>query len=227
MSTFTLEIKPAPELTALIEKLLAAISPRSVTFTPNVSPQSPEELAARARMNPHAAATALPPRPAASAMPPQSPVYAQPPIPQQQFRPGPGAPGYPINVGPMQAAPYAMGNAPAVPTAPPAAPIHNHPAPPANPQLAPAGATPAGTAISAGPSTSQPGGYPSNAAPIATAPAYEKDDLARATATLADAGKIHEINQLFQQFQIQRMDQLPKERYGEYATALRGLGARI
>jgi hypothetical protein len=40
-------------------------------------------------------------------------------------------------------------------------------------------------------------------------------------------GKIQQIQQLFQQFGIQQLTALPKERYGEYATALRGLGVKI
>lgn len=129
-----------------------------------------------------------------------APTYAP-----QQYRPQPG---------PTPAAPYATGNAPVVPTAPLAAPIRN-------PQPAPVNPTPVG------PLTAQQAAAPSNAAPVATAPAYERDQLARAASTLVDEGKMQQIQQLFQQFQIQRMDQLPKERYGEYATALRGLGVRI
>lgn len=135
-------------------------------------------------------------------MPPRSaPTYAP-----QQYRPQPG---------PTPAAPYAVGSAaPGVPTAPPAAPIRSQQPAPVNP-------TPVG------PSTAQPAAAQSNPAPVAAAPAYEQDQLARAASTLVDAGKMQQVQQLFQQFQIQRMDQLPKERYGEFATALRGLGVRI
>ena len=64
-------------------------------------------------------------------------------------------------------------------------------------------------------------------APVAAAPQYTREQLARATAVLADMGKIQQIQQLFQQFGIQQLTALPKERYGEYATALRGLGVKI
>ena len=76
------------------------------------------------------------------------------------------------------------------------------------------------TPMPAGRSTAQP-------APVAAAPVYTQEQLARATATLADAGKAQQIQQLFQQFSIQQLTALPKERYGEYATALRQMGVRI
>lgn len=105
----------------------------------------------------------------------------------------------------------------AVNTTPVAGPAPSQPVPTA----------PSTKPMSAGQSTVQPAAVPSNAAPVANAPTYEIEQLARATATLADAGKMQQIQQLFQQFQIQQLTQLPKERYGEYATALRQLGVRI
>ncbi|MDL2252639.1 hypothetical protein LJC49_01015 [Ruminococcaceae bacterium OttesenSCG-928-I18] len=56
---------------------------------------------------------------------------------------------------------------------------------------------------------------------------YALDDLARAGASLMDTGKSGEAMALLGQFGIQTLTQLPPERYGEYATALRGLGAKI
>jgi hypothetical protein len=38
---------------------------------------------------------------------------------------------------------------------------------------------------------------------------------------------MQQIQQLFRQFGIQQLTALPKERYGEYATALRQLGVRV
>ena len=72
-----------------------------------------------------------------------------------------------------------------------------------------------------------PTATPGNQAPTAAAPTYTQDQLARATATLADAGRMQQIQQLFQQFGIQQLTALPKERYGDYATALRQMGVRI
>lgn len=68
---------------------------------------------------------------------------------------------------------------------------------------------------------------PAPAAPTAESHAFTFDDLARAASSLMDAGKQQQLLGLLQQFGIQRLDQLPKERCGEFATALRGLGARL
>ncbi len=65
------------------------------------------------------------------------------------------------------------------------------------------------------------------AAPTAPPPTYAFDDLARAASTLMDAGKQQELVGLLGSFGVQALTQLPKERYGEFATALRGLGAQI
>jgi hypothetical protein len=56
-------------------------------------------------------------------------------------------------------------------------------------------------------------------------PEYDFNQLATATMQLQQAG--HNIFELFQQFSIQALNQLPKERYGEYAAALRQRGAKI
>jgi len=63
--------------------------------------------------------------------------------------------------------------------------------------------------------------------PTAQAPTYTLDQLAQAAAVLRDAGKLPQLQGLLQQFGIQSMQQLPPERYGEFATALRGMGAKI
>ncbi len=68
---------------------------------------------------------------------------------------------------------------------------------------------------------------PPAAAPTAPPPTYAFDDLARAASTLMDAGKQQELVGLLGSFGVQALTQLPKERYGEFATALRGLGAKI
>ena len=63
--------------------------------------------------------------------------------------------------------------------------------------------------------------------PTAQAPTYTLDQLAQAAAVLRDAGKLPQLQGLLQQFGIQSMLQLPPERYGEFATALRAMGAKI
>ena len=60
-----------------------------------------------------------------------------------------------------------------------------------------------------------------------TAPNYTYEDLARAAAPLMDVGKINDVLALIQSFGVQALTQLPKEQYGAFATALRGMGARI
>ena len=42
-----------------------------------------------------------------------------------------------------------------------------------------------------------------------------------------DAGKISELQALMQKYGVASMMEIPKEKYGELATDLRALGARI
>lgn len=69
------------------------------------------------------------------------------------------------------------------------------------------------------------------AAPVVpTAPAKKKytlDELLAATAPLMDAGKIAELQALMQKFGVPSMMDIPEEKYGELATALRELGAEL
>ncbi len=81
------------------------------------------------------------------------------------------------------------------------------------------------TAFVTPPTQQMPGG-PSNTVPT-SAPVYTFDDLARAAGPLMDAGKTADLQALLRSFNVQALTQLPKEQYGAFATALRGLGARI
>ena len=65
------------------------------------------------------------------------------------------------------------------------------------------------------------------AAPTAPPPQYDVEMLGRAAAPLAAAGKRQELYNLLQSFGVQSINELPRERYGEMAIALRGLGAQI
>lgn len=134
---------------------------------------------------------------------------------------------------------------PAQPTIP--APVQQYqPAVPVNPTPAQQPATPAVPVAAAptaptfpGAMTSAPTGlpvnamtsnYPSNSAPVApvaAAPAFVMEDLARAASQLMDAGKQQDLLGLLAQFGVQALTQLPKERYGEFATALRQMGAKL
>lgn len=56
---------------------------------------------------------------------------------------------------------------------------------------------------------------------------YTLDELARAAIALVDSGKQVDLQQLLAQFGVEALPVLPKEQYGAFATALRGMGAQI
>lgn len=56
---------------------------------------------------------------------------------------------------------------------------------------------------------------------------YAMDDLSRAAMTLMDTVRQDELRNLLAQFGVQSLPDLPKEQYGAFATALRGMGAKI
>lgn len=91
--------------------------------------------------------------------------------------------------------------------------------------------TPASNVIAApaAPAPAAPSAPPAAAVPLAEAPGYTLEQLARAGAELASQGaeKLSAANSLLAQFGVQSLTQIPKEQYGAFATALRGLGARI
>jgi len=62
------------------------------------------------------------------------------------------------------------------------------------------------------------------AAPTA-APQYDFNQIASATMQLQEAG--HNLYEIWAPFGIQALNQLPKERYAEYAAVLRQRGAKI
>lgn len=59
------------------------------------------------------------------------------------------------------------------------------------------------------------------------APKYTLDDLTKAGAGLAQAGKMDALLALLTQYGVQAVTQIPPEQYGAFATALRGLGAAL
>jgi len=105
------------------------------------------------------------------------------------------------------------------PAQPPA--IVQQPAP-AQPQPAPAVPvqTPAQTPVQ------QPAQPPVQAVPT-SAPTYTMEQLAVAATPLIDGGRRQELVNLLAAFGVRALTELPKERYGEFATALRQLGAKI
>lgn len=65
--------------------------------------------------------------------------------------------------------------------------------------------------------------------PLAPAPQYSLDQIARAGADLVtrEPAKAAAAQQLLASFGVQTVSELPQERFGEFVTALRGLGASI
>ena len=125
----------------------------------------------------------------------------------QMPAPAPAAPQPPVavpqgNVTPPVAAPV-----------PPAAPLATTmpPAPAAAPAAPPAPApAPAAPAV-----------------PVTTAPTYTLDQIAKAGASLVDAGKMEPLLALLSRYGVQAVTQLAPEHYGAFATELRALGAQI
>lgn len=93
---------------------------------------------------------------------------------------------------------------------------------------APAPVTPVAPAPAA-PSTPDPATPEPPVATVPTAPAkeYSLDELLTATAPLMDAGKIADLQALMQKYGVASMMEIPKEKYGELATDLRALGAKL
>jgi hypothetical protein len=140
-------------------------------------------------------------------------------------------------------APTAAPQAPAaVPVAPQQTGVAPAAVPTATPTGAPQSAVPTATAaplngvstVPVGSANSAPAGstaaqqqVPTAPQPVAptSVPEYTYHQIATATMQLQQAGQnVHEI---FAQFGIQALNQLPKERYGEYAAFLRQRGAKI
>jgi hypothetical protein len=91
-----------------------------------------------------------------------------------------------------------------------------------NVPVAPVAAAPTTPAAPAAPQAPQPPVAP--AAPT-SAPQYDFNQIATATMQLQEAG--HNLYEIWAPFGITALNQLPKERYGEYAAALRQRGAKI
>ena len=117
--------------------------------------------------------------------------------------------------------PKAEAPAPVTPASVPAPAVTASPAPAPTPEPAPA---PKAPEPAPGPKVPEP---PVAAVPTAPAKDYSLDELLTATAPLMDAGKISELQALMQKYGVASMMEIPKERYGELATDLRSLGARL
>lgn len=152
---------------------------------------------------------------------PENPTAAQS-APASAAQTAPTVPPIPApNPAPVTAAPIAP-----APVAAPAVPAPNaNPTPAASPsvptQACMAGAQP----LPAAPTTAFTPAIP-QMAPTAT-PSYTLEQITKAGADLAQAGKTPQLLALLQQFGIQTVNSLPQEQYGAFATALRGLGAQL
>lgn len=93
---------------------------------------------------------------------------------------------------------------------------------PTNADLAPVNPTPAPVQPMVQPTTVSV----AQAVPTA-APSYTMEQLAVAATQLVDAGQRDNLVALLGQFGVQALNVLPKEQYGNFANALRGMGAKL
>lgn len=130
-----------------------------------------------------------------------------------QDTPAPVAPVAPV------ATPVTHAPVPPV-TMPPATvvPTQPTPAPVATPTHAPAPAAPVQTVAPTNPAPT---------VPVTTAPTYTLDQIAKAGASLVDAGKMEQLLALLAKYGVQAVTQLQPDQYGVFATELRTLGAQL
>lgn len=96
------------------------------------------------------------------------------------------------------------------PVAPVAAPVTHAPVPP----------------VTVPPATVVPTN-PAPTVPVTTAPTYTLDQIAKAGASLVDAGKMEQLLALLAKYGVQAVTQLQPDQYGVFATELRTLGAQL
>ena len=65
------------------------------------------------------------------------------------------------------------------------------------------------------------------AVPVSSPPAYTLDQIAKAGASLVDAGKMDQLLALLAKHGVAAVTQIQPEQYGVFATELRALGAQI
>lgn len=125
-----------------------------------------------------------------------------------------------VNISVPQDAPAPVAPVAAPVTMPPATvvPTQPTPAPVATPTPAPAPAAPAQTVAPTNPAPT---------VPVTTAPTYTLDQIAKAGASLVDAGKMEQLLALLAKYGVQAVTQLQPDQYGVFATELRTLGAQL
>jgi len=72
-----------------------------------------------------------------------------------------------------------------------------------------------------------PAAPPTPVVPVAGDLTYTLDQIAKAGASLVDAGKMEQLLSLLSKYGVQAVTQLAPEHYGAFATELRALGAQI
>ena len=148
-------------------------------------------------------------------------VQQEAPTPQQTVGYPTQAPQQQAPVNPTQAGGYVDPAQTAVQAAPMAGqtPVYpsNVPAPASTPQQAYAGPVSAPAQNMAPPS----------GVPLAQPPQYTIDQIQKAGATLMDAGRVNDLMNLLHSFGVSAITELKPELMGAFATALRGLGAKI
>lgn len=98
--------------------------------------------------------------------------------------------------------------------------------PPATP-VTPAAPVPPAPATAPAAPTAPAQNAPTARAVPTSAPSYTRNDLSRAAMTLMDKGMQAQLQQLIQSYGVNSLVELPQDQYGNFATALRGMGAQI
>lgn len=91
----------------------------------------------------------------------------------------------------------------------------------------PAVAMPTSEPVAATPAPVQTTTAPIAPVSTGTAPTYTRDQLAKAATDHLMPQRMQELTSLLARFGVQSLMDLPEARFGEFATALRGLGAKI
>lgn len=115
------------------------------------------------------------------------------------------------------------------PVAPVATPVTHAPVPPVTmppATVVPTQPTPAPVATPTPAQTVAPTN-PAPTVPVTTAPTYTLDQIAKAGASLVDAGKMEQLLALLAKYGVQAVTQLQPDQYGVFATELRTLGAQL
>ena len=116
------------------------------------------------------------------------------------------------------------------PVAPAATPVTHAPVPPVTmppATVVPTQPTPTPAPAPAAPAQTVAPTNPAPTVPVTTAPTYTLDQIAKAGASLVDAGKMEQLLALLAKYGVQAVTQLQPDQYGVFATELRTLGAQL